>query len=1086
MKIFHDSHNKNYRDPFGAVTLNTTVKISIEVVGTADEVRLHWIIDGKKEQLIVSHSEKEISDGKMCFEWEMTKDTVGLVWYYFSVVCKSGALYYYGNNADFLGGEGAMYNRIPPAFQITFYEQMTVAPWFQNGIIYHIFPDRFHRGQDFNERSQMRLNHKSKNESKSFLHADWNDSVFHPKNPAGEVTHWGFFGGTIQGIEEKLIYLKSLHVTTIYMTPIFEAHSNHKYDTGDYSKIDFGFGDDETFKSLIENASKLGINIILDGVFSHTGSDSIYFNKYGNYDSVGAFQSEDSQYHSWYNFRRFPNFYDCWWGVVDLPNVNEENASFKDFLFNEKDGIIPYWMNKGVKGFRLDVADELPDSFIEQLTSTVKRCDAEGVVIGEVWEDASYKESYDRRREYLLGRELDSTMNYPFRSVMVGFALGEISATRLTNAVMSLKENYPKEIFYSLMNLLGSHDTERLITLLGISNIPHTAQQKEFCKLTCEEYDLGKKRLKMLATMQFASIGVPSIYYGDEAGVQGWSDPYNRGTYPWGNEDTEILSHYQTISYLRNLYPVLKDGEYLPYKIDDDDIYAFWRHKEGCDYAVFAISNRSTSNKTINLNVHELFEIYRFYAIDLFTSQKHEIVNGKLTIDIQPLSATLICVNFSSMKSITMKNGAGILCHLSSLPHDEDGLYASAQKFIDYLASAGQSYWQVLPLNPVDFMGSPYATSSVFAGNDKLLYGKDLELLEYTKEFDKYCKKESFWLDDYALFASISDKYEGKPWQVWEDYEKDRTNLTKIKKEHKDAIKEHKVRQFAFWKTWENICQYAKSKNIEIIGDLPIYVSDNSTDCWAARNLFELNEKGYPALSAGVPPDFFSEEGQGWGNPLYNFDEMKKDGYNWWKLRLKYSVEKYDYVRLDHFRAFAGYYAIPEGNSAKNGFWKAGVGKEFFRIMEKELGDLPIIAEDLGILDSSVYDLMRYTGFPGMNIYHFHKQEMENMPECIQNNRIFYSATHDNQTTVSWCQANGYDGTAQEMVDEVVESIYKSKSKVAIIPIQDVLYLDDNSRMNTPGVASGNWTFKISAQDLKEQDAKRLYELVKKYERLPN
>ncbi|MDM8129838.1 alpha-amylase family glycosyl hydrolase, partial [Paraclostridium benzoelyticum] len=245
----------------------------------------------------------------------------------------------------------------------------------------------------------------------------------------------------------------------IYLSPIFESQSNHKYDTGDYKNIDPMFGNEEIFKELISEANKKGINIILDGVFSHTGDDSVYFNKYGNYDSVGAYQSQDSPYISWYKFENYPQKYDCWWGVKSLPNVNETETSYIDYIIKGDNSVIKKWMGYGVKGWRLDVADELPSKFIEELKSETLKLDKESILVGEVWEDASNKISYDERRKYLLGDQLNGVTGYVFKNIFVDFLNYKIDSNDVYNSLMTIKENYPKESFKSNLNILCTHDT---------------------------------------------------------------------------------------------------------------------------------------------------------------------------------------------------------------------------------------------------------------------------------------------------------------------------------------------------------------------------------------------------------------------------------------------------------------------------------------------------------------------------------------------------------------------------------------------------------------------------------------------------
>ena len=319
------------------------------------------------------------------------------------------------------------------------------------------------------------------------------------KDMDGNIVRWDFYGGNLLGVKKKLEYIKSLGVSVIYFNPIFDSPSCHKYDTGDYEKINPMFGDEEIFKDLCNEAEKIGIKIILDGVFSHTGSDSKYFNKFGNYNSLGAYQSLQSPYYRWYRFNDYPDLYEAWWGFSNMPNIDELNPSYLDYIIRDDNSIVEKWIRLGASGWRLDVADELPDEFIKILKKKLKEVDKDSVLIDEVWEDASNKVSYSRKREYLFGNELDSVTNYPLRQIILDLVRNYIGNKSFIRRYLSLKENYPKEYFYSTMNMLGNHDTERVLTMLNNS----------------------VELLKEAVAIQMTLPGVPLIYYGDEAGLTG-------------------------------------------------------------------------------------------------------------------------------------------------------------------------------------------------------------------------------------------------------------------------------------------------------------------------------------------------------------------------------------------------------------------------------------------------------------------------------------------------------------------------------------------------------------------------------------
>ena len=438
------------------------------------------------------------------------------------------------------------------------------------------------------------------------------------KDKEGNITRWDFYGGNLKGIINKLGYLKKLGVSIIYLSPVFESSSNHKYNTGNYKNIDPMFGDEEIFKELIDKANAKGISIILDGVFSHTGADSIYFNKFNNYDSKGAYDNEDSPYRNWYTFDDSKVGYKCWWGVNDLPDINELEPTYMDYIINDENSVFNKWTKMGVKGWRLDVVDELPDKFVTEFKRELKSTENDTVLVGEVWEDASNKVSYSQRRKYLLGKQLDSVMGYPFRKEILSFLNGEIASYQINDAYMSIKENYPPESFKSNLNLIGTHDVKRIKTELN------------------EDKDMVK--LAVLAQMTFE--GVPYIYYGDEAGLSGGVDPDNRRTYPWKNEDNDMIDFYRNSIQTRHRIKSLLKGETKFIYTMDDDVFAYERliddeNEDDC----LIIINRSNDYKHIDfdLDYDLLDEIGIKYTPGDYgiTLEKED---GKFKVDIDPKS----------------------------------------------------------------------------------------------------------------------------------------------------------------------------------------------------------------------------------------------------------------------------------------------------------------------------------------------------------------------------------------------------------------------------------------------------------------
>jgi 4-alpha-glucanotransferase len=551
VKAKFDSQDPEYRNPTGAVTIGTSVNFKVVLEKTKSvQCLMRYRIAEESEQICPM---ERMSESKEACSFTCTlkmPSTPSLVWYEF--VIRDGEEYgYLCNAADRLGGESILVSEPTDPFQITVYRKMEESPnWFAGGVMYQIFVDRFARGTKLGEYPRPAL-----------IHSDWMDSPYYLRDEEGRILRYDFFGGNLDGVREKLPYLKELGITILYLNPIFESPSNHKYDTADYRKIDPNFGDEADFTRLCEEAEQQGISIVLDGVFSHVGSDSRYFNREGFYEDLGAYQSKESPYYGWFRFRRHPDDYESWWGIDTMPNIEEENLDYQDFMLGKETGVIAHWMNKGVKGWRLDVADELPDKFIQGIHRRVQEEKADGIVIGEVWEDASNKISYGKQREYLFGGELDSVMNYPYREGILRFVRREENALSLSRTIRSIHENYPKEVFQQLMNFLGTHDTIRVLNAMIYGEEPNRPKS-ELMQLVLrdEELSLALKRLALAVQLLFTLPGVPCVYYGDEAGLEGWKDPFNRRTYPWGAENQSIYELYRKWIRRYREHPALSYG----------------------------------------------------------------------------------------------------------------------------------------------------------------------------------------------------------------------------------------------------------------------------------------------------------------------------------------------------------------------------------------------------------------------------------------------------------------------------------------------------------------------------------------------
>ena len=435
-------------------------------------------------------------------------------------------------------------------WQLTVYRESHTPAWYGRGVTYQIFPDRFCR---------LEIPDPTGMAGGRWVHGDWNEEPVWRPDERGEIWNRDFFGGSLRGVISKLDYLSELGVDTVYFCPIFESASNHRYNTADYLRIDPMLGTEEDFRELCTQAKQRGIRIILDGVFNHVGSQSRYFNADGFYPTLGAAQSEDSPYYNWFWFHPWPTDYDAWWGIKTLPAVREDSPSYIDYIITQPDSVVRHWLKAGASGWRLDVADELPDWFIEKIRTAMEETDPEAVLIGEVWEDASTKISYSQRRRYLLGSELHGVMNYPFRNSLLAYLQGA-DADYFRETMETLRENYPPDAFYSLMNFLGTHDTPRVLTVLGAGQAPASREERAAFRLSPPQLERGLALVRLAALVLFTFPGSPTVYYGDEAGMEGWEDPLNRGAYPWERENLPLREHFQLLGRLRRQYDALRQG----------------------------------------------------------------------------------------------------------------------------------------------------------------------------------------------------------------------------------------------------------------------------------------------------------------------------------------------------------------------------------------------------------------------------------------------------------------------------------------------------------------------------------------------
>lgn len=545
MPCIFNSRKKEFKTPFGAVEAGQEVMLAI-CVPKEMACKTPMLFLEKEGQPPVQYPmlfTKSQGDEDH-FAVKVTPGFEGLYFYWFDLWVDFKKLYM-GKNAQAVlqVEEGQKY---PLVVYKNGFETPKAA---QGAVMYQIFPDRFFEGNPekplcYNERIYRQDKH--------------NEPYFwHEERSYGSLTQ-DYYGGDFAGIQKRLPYLKSLGVQWVYLNPIFEAHSNHRYNTADYLKADPYLGTNQDFASLCQEAKKVGISIILDGVFSHTGSDSVYFNKDGRYPSVGAWQGPQSPYRDWFKFNP-DGSYESWWGFKTLPTCNKNNPHFRQFITGEG-GVIDYWLSLGAAGFRLDVADELPDDFIAEIRTAVKRGGKDKLLIGEVWEDAALKEAYGLRRKYFLGDELDGVMNYPFRTAILQF-LKDNNADNFEEAVMPICENYPPQALAACTVHLSTHDTVRAITAL-VGEEPNGKERnwQSGRKLSADQLHMGIVQMRLAFVLQFTLPGIPCVYYGDEIAMQGYADPFNRGYYDWGSSENRLMELMAKLSELRNNCPAFKCG----------------------------------------------------------------------------------------------------------------------------------------------------------------------------------------------------------------------------------------------------------------------------------------------------------------------------------------------------------------------------------------------------------------------------------------------------------------------------------------------------------------------------------------------
>ena len=606
--IYYDPLSQRNKSVTGAVATAEEITFNLfDLAAQSTETT------AKKAYFVINKEGDECSSYPMKnadFGWQITLKIHerGLYFYRFRIENE-------GDVCENSSGYGELNPKNGKSFLLTVYDPSYRTPeWFKGGVMYQIFPDRFAKGSmpDISIMSDIAVGR--------IRRTDWGGIPSYKPNEKGKVLNNDFFGGNLKGIEEKLPYLKSLGVSVLYLNPIFEAASNHRYDTSDYLKIDPFLGEKADLESLVKAAKNQGIRVILDGVFNHTGDNSVYFKKYGVYPSIGAYQSKDSPYYSWYDFQAFPDKYRSWWGIDILPETNEASPEYQNFIFG-KGGVLKTWLKSGIGGYRLDVADELPDFFLKKLRESVKSEDTDAIIIGEVWEDASDKIAYSERRKYFQGFELDSVMNYPWKDAIIAYVLSG-NVEPLVKSIRSLIDHYPKRSLDCLMNVLGTHDTARILTVLGgiyCKNKDEMAQKGAY--LSPKAKKMALEKLKMAALLQFTLPGVPCIYYGDENGMEGHIDPFCRLCFDWNNLNEDLIAYYRRLGEIRDKYREIFAYGIWKEVYASDGLLIYKREFQG--KSLYIYTNRSNFDRS--------FKKENYLFKDLFKNETYE--NG---IKIKP------------------------------------------------------------------------------------------------------------------------------------------------------------------------------------------------------------------------------------------------------------------------------------------------------------------------------------------------------------------------------------------------------------------------------------------------------------------
>ncbi len=582
MHILYDPRQLIFKDPFGTLTPDELCTLHIHVPASVQATRVTCIVlqQNGAEAFHFPMEYKMKKGAYDIFQLKFSLPHTGLFFYYFHIEKRNGAfrLYKAGSLTNMESGDLWQLSCVPADF--------TTPDWAKGATIYQIFPDRFHKSGKCDLTGKL---------EPYTVHEDWSEEVGWQPTPEGEVLNNDFFGGNFRGITEKMDYIASLGTTILYLNPISKSFSSHRYDTGDYKTPDPMLGTLEDFTAMCDAAHERGIRVVVDGVYSHTGSNSLYFDKNRAFGGKGAYCDPESPYYDWYEFYQYPDCYNSWWNFDTLPTVKKMSPSFIEYIITGEDSVVAHWLKHGADGIRLDVVDELPNEFVSLLKARIRAIRPDALLIGEVWEDASNKEAYGVRRRYFVDGELDSVMNYPFRTAILNFLRERDDGRQLREAVMTIAENYPPQVFLCNMNMLGTHDTPRILTAL-VDDFDGSRAEKAQRRLSRSQRELAKERLLMASFLQYMLPGAPSLYYADETGMEGYKDPFNRRTYPWGRENQMLLAHHRQLGRLRKEQEALRLGNLEFFQAGDQKI-GFTRCHNGRKLWIYV--NRSSDNWSV-------------------------------------------------------------------------------------------------------------------------------------------------------------------------------------------------------------------------------------------------------------------------------------------------------------------------------------------------------------------------------------------------------------------------------------------------------------------------------------------------------